>query len=135
MNYVTADDLIARFGQSELDDVAGDGAGGLDAARIDTAAAAASRLIDSYLRQRMSVPVDPVPDVLVDAAADIARFKLHDDEPSDEIKERYKVTVAWLKDVVAGKASLGADDATTTPSGRVVHGQGRSGFDWGTHVV
>jgi len=136
MNYAVVQDMIDRFGEGEVLDVADDGTGAIDTAKVETAINSASRLIDTYLRQRgMTVPLDPAPDVVLDAAADIARFKLHDDEPSDSIKERYKSTIAWLKDVAAGRASLGAEDTTTAPAGRVVRREGKSGFDWGTHVA
>lgn len=136
MNYATQNDLIERFGEEELLGVAeSEVHGTLDQSRVDAALSDASRHIDSYLRLRRSVPVDPVPGVLVGACADIARFKLHDDHAPDEVAERYKATIQWLKDIAAGKASLGEEDTSITGSGRVVRRAGKSGFDWDAHVV
>jgi len=136
VNYATQNDLIERFGEEELLGVAeSETDGTLDATRVETALSDASRHIDSYLRLRRSVPVDPVPDVLVGACADIARFSLHDDHAPDQVAERYKATIQWLKNVAAGKASLGEDDTTITGAGRIVRRAGKSGFDWDAHVV
>lgn len=134
MNYATVDDLIERFGEDELLGVAhSETHDTLDETRVETALSDASRHIDSYLRLRRSVPVDPVPGVLVGACADIARFRLHDDHAPDEVSDRYKATIQWLKDIAAGKASLGEDDTTIAPVGRIVRRSGKSGFDWDAH--
>lgn len=136
MKYATCNDLIKRFGEDELLGVAeSETHGTLDKFRVETALSDASRHIDSYLRLRRSVPVDPVPDVLVGACADIARFKLHDDHAPEEVAKRYKATIAWLKDVAAGRASLGEDDTAITGSGRVVRRRGKSGLGWNEYVV
>lgn len=134
MNYATINDLIERFGEDEILALAeSEVHGTLDESRVETALSDASRHIDSYLRLRRSVPVEPVPGVLVGACADIARFKLHDDHAPDEVSERYKATIQWLKDIAAGKASLGEDDDSVASVGRVVRRSGRSGFDWDAH--
>lgn len=136
MNYATEQDLIDRFGEAELLGIAeSETHDTLNGSRINAALTDASRHIDSYLRMRRSVPVDPVPDVLIGACADIARFKLHDDHAPDEVAERYKATIQWLKDIAAGKAALGEEDATITSVGRIVRRAGKSGFDWGAHGV
>ena len=135
MNYATKQDLIERFGEAELLGLAeSETHDTLDDSRITTALADASRHIDSYIRMRRSVPVEPVPGVLVGACADIARFKLHDDHAPEEVADRYKATIAWLKDVAAGKASLGEEDTTITGVGRIVRRAGKSGFDWDAHA-
>lgn len=136
MNYATVNDLVERFGEDEMIQNSPDETGeAIDAERVDTAIGDASRTIDSFLRMRRSVPVDPVPSVLIGACADIARFLLHDDHAPEAVKDRYKATIQWLKDIAAGKASLGEEDTTITGSGRVVRRAGKSGFDWDAHVV
>jgi phage gp36-like protein len=134
MNYATANDLITRFGEDELIQLVPDDTGAnFEAGRVDAALADASRHIDSYLRLRQAVPVDPAPQILVGVCADIARFKLHDDHAPDEAGDRYKAAIQWLKDIAAGKASLGENDNTVTGTGRVVTRTGNSGFDWDAH--
>jgi len=138
MNYATADDLVTRFGLDEISQIAepeDPGAADFDLARVDSALADATAQIDSYLRVRMTVPISPVPDVLRSAAADLARFKLHDDHAPEAVADRYRSTVQWLKDIAAGRASLGELDASITPTGRVARRAGLSAFDWDTHVV
>lgn len=136
MNYATINDLIERFGSDELEAIAlSESHDTLDESRITTALADASRQIDSYLRLRHSVPLNPVAGVIVSACADIARFHLHDDHAPEAVKERYQATIRWLKDIAAGTASLGADDNTITGTGRVVRRSGKSGFDWDAHVA
>jgi phage gp36-like protein len=131
VKYATQADLITRFGENELLQLVPNEAGDeIDATRIDAALEDASRHIDSFIRMRRSVPVDPVPDVLVGACCDIARFNLHDDHVPEAVKDRYKATVQWLKSIASGAASLGDEEDTSTSLGRVVHGSGRSSFDW-----
>lgn len=135
MNYATVEDLTRRFGV-EIQQVAESKAEDpTDDSPLDAVLTDASRLIDSYLRLRHAVPIQPVPEVLVGVCCDIARFKLHDDHAGEEISGRYKTAIAWLRDVADGKATLGEDDTTATGVGRVVRRQGRSGFDWGAHSV
>lgn len=134
MNYATQDDLITRFGEDEVLQLAPNEAGdAIASGRVTAALSDASRHIDSYLRRRRSVPVDPVPDVLVGACCDIARFSLHDDHAPEAVKDRYKATVQWLKAIAAGTASLADEEDTATSVGRVVYRAGRSQFDWEAH--
>jgi phage gp36-like protein len=138
VSYATAQDLVTRFGLDEISQLAppdDPGAADFDAGRVESALNDAAATVDSYLRLRMPVPVSPVPDVLVGAATDLARFKLHDDHAPEAVKERYRATVQWLKDLAAGKASLGELDTAVTPAGRVVRREGASAFDWSTHVA
>jgi len=138
VSYATAQDLVTRFGLDEISQTAppeDPGAADFDAVRVESALTDSAAQIDSYLRMRMPVPVSPAPEVLVGAAADLARFKLHDDHAPEAVMERYRATIQWLKDLAAGKASLGELDDSVTPSGRVVRREGASGFDWSTHVA
>ncbi|MCR9218931.1 MAG: DUF1320 domain-containing protein [Alphaproteobacteria bacterium] len=109
MSYATQQDLIDRFGEEELLALADrDGDGAIDAAVVDRALADAAGLIDSYIGARYRLPVDPVPAQLVAAAAAIARWHLYADAPHERVSEAYRATLAWLKDVAAGRADLDA---------------------------
>ena len=136
MNYAALNDLEERFGRDELLGVApGETPDTLDDSRLNTALDDASRVIDSYLRSRQPVPISPVPGVLVGAACDIARYKLYDDGVPDTVQDRYEATMKWLKDIGAGRASLGEDDTSVAPTGRVARRAGKSGFKWEQYVV
>jgi phage gp36-like protein len=77
---------------------------------VNRALAAAQSVIESYIRKRYAVPVtaSPVPASLMNAAIDIACWKLapSSDRNSAEITLRAKAHIDWLKDVAGGKADI-----------------------------
>lgn len=116
MTYATQQDLIDRFGQQELIQLT-DRVNGIaiDAAVLNQVLADADAEINIYLSGYL--PLASVPLVLKGLACDIARFKLYKDEAPEVIVTRYKEAMNRLKDVAAGKASLGLDTAQqATPS-------------------
>jgi len=136
MTYATQQNLIDRFGEDELLQIAPNMAGdAIDAAVVTTALEDADALIDSYIGTRVTVPVSPVPDVLVRIAADLARASLHDDHAPEEVGARRKSAIQWLRDAAAGKAAISSDDAGAETSARVVVKQAKSNFDWAAHDV
>lgn len=114
MSYTTQADLEARFGTAELLAIADRNADGLiDAAVVVQAIVDAEAEIDSYLGGRYTVPLGPtVPALVQRLAADMARYRLQDDNPLDEARERYARALAALRDLADGRASL--PDAVTT---------------------
>jgi phage gp36-like protein len=137
MPYATQAQLIERFGESELiqlTDRADPLTGAIVAAVLDAALLDADQEIDSYLRVVRTLPLPaPIPVRLVRVAADVARYHLYDDHAPDEVRTRYEDAIRWLRDVAAGRASLGADDTAPAVSGRIVTAQGVSAYDWTTH--
>lgn len=133
MAYVTQAELIDRFGSDELLQVADrDNDSSVDSEVTDAAIADADAMIDSYCRNRYTVPFDPIPGEIRKVAADIARYNLWDDQASEEVERRYNHAVTWLKDVSAGRArvNVDADDETQPNLGQIVVGSGISNFDW-----
>lgn len=136
MPYATQSQLIERFGQPELIQLTDrDGSTGaivtsvLDAALLD-----ASEEIDSYLRVVRALPLSaPVPDRLVRVAGDIARYHLYDDHAPEDVRTRYEDAIRWLRDVAAGRASLGLDDPAPAEVGRMVFSAPPSEYDWSLH--
>ena len=106
---------------------------------IDEALAAADAEIDSYLSQRYPLPlVDATPERLVAAACDIARFRLYGVTSEGEPLDRYKLVMAWLRDVAKGIADVPGltprgDSTAAVGVGNVRTGQAKSRFDWGAH--
>lgn len=119
MTYATQTDLETAFGSSEIEqltDRAIPPAGAIDATVVARAIDAADGEIDSYLATRYSLPLATVPNVLRDCAADIARYRLHDRGAPEIVEANYKARIAWLRDVAAGRASLGGISETLTPA-------------------
>lgn len=87
---------------------------------IDAALADADAEIDPYLAPRYTLPLSSTPRVLTNHAADIARYRLHENVVPDAVRQRYQDAIRFLKDVAAGRASLGLDaaqEATPTTGG------------------
>lgn len=122
MTYAAQADMQLAFGDDELiqlTDRANPPAGAIDATVLARALAAADALANNYLAMRYSVPLANTPAVLVEACCDIARYELTRGpglRATDEIKNRYDQRVSWLRDVAAGRATLGTDADTLTPS-------------------
>lgn len=124
MAYTSKAQIITRWGATEVvlsaDRDPQDGVA--DDAAITAACADASSLIDSYLvRAGYKVPVDPVPDVLVEKASDIAVYLLSQGVGASytaEKRQRYEDALRWLEALADGKAELpGAPDASKTATG------------------
>ena len=121
MTYATQADMQTALGDDELiqlTDRADPPVGAIDAAVLTRAMEAADGEIDSYVASngRYSLPLASVPAILRDCAVDIARYRLHDRGVPDRVKDAYKDRIAWLRDVAAGKASLGIAPENLTPN-------------------
>lgn len=112
--YATKQDLIDRYGERELieltDRVAGEAI--IDAV-VDHALADADAMIDAYIGARYVLPLPTTPTVLNGTACDIARYRLHEDTPSDAVRVRYEQAIKLLVALSRGDAKL--DIAGTAP--------------------
>lgn len=121
MTYATQADMTLAFGEAELIQLT-DRTGTPDAIDVSVLAralAAADALADNYLAVRYTVPLASTPAVLVEACCDIARYELTRGpglRATEEIEKRYTQRVAWLRDVAAGRATLGAATETAAPA-------------------
>lgn len=124
------DDSLSAYTQDEQDAAA-------DAeARIEAALSDAELLVDSYLKRRHSLPLESeviTASPLTAVTCDITRYGLYDEHATEEIQKRFDDAVKWLRDVSAGKASLGAEDATAVGMGRVKRAEGESNYDWSAY--
>lgn len=125
MTYATAQDLIERWSEAELRQLApppsppGEGDPVYEAARVARMIEDASAELDTYLAVRFSVPIADAPPALVSATCDIAREKL-DRMGRAHVLEAGKRARQWAKDVAAGKATLGGGpegDENALPKG------------------
>ncbi len=126
MPYATLDNLIDRYGESELvqltDRV------NVPPIQIDTAVVAAAlvdadAIINGYLAGRYTLPLPATPPVLVEHASVIARYKLWKDAASDKLRADYEDSMKFLTLLGQGKLSLGVvpapastGDARITPA-------------------
>ena len=101
--YATHDDLISRFGElaiAELESMHNDGL-----LAVTNALSDASEKMNSYLSIRYKTPMNKTEHLKL-VCADIARYLLYMNEPTDEVEARYKEAIKWLQDVGAGKANV-----------------------------
>ena len=101
--YATRDDLVNRFSElavSELESLHIDGLLATTNALND-----ASEKMNSYLSIRYQTPLNKTEHLKL-VCADIARYLLYMNEPTDEVESRYKEALKWLQDVGAGKANV-----------------------------
>lgn len=115
MTYATQADLTDRFGATELAQLTDREAGQvIDTAVLNRALADADAEIDSYLATRYALPLASTPVVLVRLAADMARYRLHDDRVTEAVRQRYQDAVSLLKRLASGEVLL--DGAATPPA-------------------
>lgn len=142
--YLTASDLMDRFDAAELAQVAPpDSLDRVEAAlmravilgestaaytadevaaategktRIESAIDDAGQEADGWLSQRYALPLDPAPALLVRLVANMARFHLHDDQATDEIRKRYEDAIKTLRHISEGRISLGVNDPSPASS-------------------
>ena len=143
MSYASAEDLIDRFDAEELrqlavpkEHVAIDAAllrktvaganraafkaGEIKAAdaalvKINRALADATSEIDAHLLGRYELPLAAPPAMIKLKCADIARYLLHDDHPTEQVKQRYEDAMRYLGKVASGQISLGISQDNSAP--------------------
>ena len=101
--YATKNDLDARFGEGEIQQLE---AMQTVANSIEEALQDASEEIDSYIAVRYNIPLPETPSTLRRIACNIARYRLYFQQPTEEIENRYKAEIDFLKRVADGKAVL-----------------------------
>lgn len=113
--YSTQQDLIDRFGEEELQRYAWDeDTDTANESRIQQAINDAQETVNIYIAATVRLPLATTPPILTALSADIARYRLQDDNPLDEATERYKTAIRVLKDIAAGRATLGTVEQGTT---------------------
>ncbi len=121
MTYAVLQDLIDRYGASEITQLADrDGDGAPDPAVCNKALQDASDMIDGYVGGRYSLPLDPVPGNVSRVCSDIARFYLWKDQASDAVMALYKAAMAVLTGIQNGSITLEAAAVPSALSGDAV---------------
>ncbi|WP_246217763.1 gp436 family protein [Jiella pacifica] len=110
-DFATKQDLIDRFGQTELvqlTDRTNRPPTTVDDTTVSQALGDASALASGYVGKIYQLPFAEVPPALVKSVADIARYYLHGRraEKDGEVERAYKEAVGWLKDIARGVVQL-----------------------------
>jgi len=120
MKYALVQDMIDRFGEAELiqlTDRAIPPTGSYVAEIIEENLNDAEAEINAYLANRYALPLAEVPTILKRLTCDVARYHLHGSNLTEEVTQRYKDSVAFLKRISKGDASLGINqDSGTSPT-------------------
>ena len=119
MPYATQQDLVDRFGETEIEqltDRAEPPAGAIDATVVGKALVDADDAINGYLGARYTVPLASPPLILKRIACDVARYYLYEDRVTEAVRKRYEDAVAYLKDAASGKVTLGVDALGAAPA-------------------
>lgn len=125
-HYAATADLVARFGESELiqlSDRLGDGV--MDAAVINQALADAGAVIDGHLAGLYTLPLAPVPAILVGYACDLARERLYKDAAPETVGRRADDARRFLVLAGQGKIALGAQPPLAALGGPAYSTPGR----------
>ena len=118
MPYATVDDMVRRFGATEmirLTTPSDQEVDGIVQAVACTALETATATMDSYIRRRYRTPLDVAPPEIVAKCCDLARFELSTGDQktcSEEVRMRAKDATAWLKDISDGKVVLDLEEVT-----------------------
>jgi len=117
MPYCTLNDLKEKVPEATLIDLTDDeNTGAVVTSRIDRAIADADAEIDGYCAGRYSVPLNPVPAIILKFSVDIAIYNLMQRKESTESWDTaYKNAIRFLKDVAKGSASLGVHPPPDPP--------------------
>lgn len=101
--YATRSDLETRFGEGEMQqlEIMQTVSNSIEEALQD-----ASEEIDSYIAVRYKLPLPQTPSTLKRIACNIVRYRLYFQRPTEEIENRYKAEIDFLKRVADGKAVL-----------------------------
>ncbi|EDQ1450488.1 DUF1320 family protein [Salmonella enterica] len=75
----------------------------------------AGALADSYLSAKYSLPLAVVPQVLVQHCCAIAFYYLCDQQAADQVRDRYRDALTWLREVKNGSIPIGVDETGSAP--------------------
>lgn len=107
--YAEQDDIVALYDERLLENIAwDDDAEAIDTTMVSSALTRATDFMNSYIGARYRLPLATTPKVFVQPCVDIAVYFIAHDAGrlTDEIKDRFKMQIGWLKDVSAGRATL-----------------------------
>lgn len=122
-DYIDGTGLRQRFSAKEIDELIGANPDATptpdegDVEKLNRACTDATQLIDGYLAARYTLPLSSVPAMVVAWAADIARYRLWDEQAPEEVRRRYDDAVAQMELLARGVMALppGSDGKPAAP--------------------
>lgn len=107
MSYINLTDLTTRYGAEEMVNLADrDGDSIPDEDVIAVAIGDAEAMIDSHLAGRYTLPLNPVPAVIVRMTCAITRYHLYDDKPTQAVTQEYQAALSALAKIGSGELAL-----------------------------
>lgn len=119
MSYAQVQDMVDRYGEEELillTDTTGTPPSVINEARVAEKLEDADAEINGRISARVTVPVTPVPRILVAKACMLARYYLYPRNCPDQVRQDYEDTIAWLTLVADGDVVLGDNASAPTPT-------------------
>lgn len=109
MTFLTADLMVAAFGEAEILQLTDRGrTGDIDETVLAPAMARAEGEVTAILRRRYpEFPTPTIPGAVIAAAADVARYYLHDQVAPELVTERYASAGRFLRDAIFAPADMG----------------------------
>ncbi|HHE3677628.1 gp436 family protein [Pasteurella multocida] len=124
--YATINDFILRVGEFQVMELTDrENIGEVNQAVLTIALSDSSSQIDGYLVGRYKLPLKTIPQNLTRICCDLTRYRLasmSDVSITDEIIERYKLSLRELESIASGKVSLGIaeDEQASTGENTVI---------------
>jgi len=106
MAYLTQAEYLERFDNAETISLTDPAGVAINTTKMNAALAAGSDMVDSYAGTRYTLPLSPVPAIVKDMVADLARERLFTLHPNEEVTDRADRARAWLKDLSRGTVEL-----------------------------
>ena len=114
MSYATTQDLIDRFGQTELIQLTDlTNSGQINQTEVDRALDMADAEIDGRLASKYQLPLVTIPKIIIGFACDIARYRLYKGVATDLVEKNYEYAIKYLDQVARGQIGLGVDATGT----------------------
>jgi len=110
VTYCTRQELEDAFGADVIAELEGERANAVAEAIAD-----AAFQIDGYIAARYPLPLATVPGLLRTIARNLVRYSL-DIDPDDKVKARRDEAISYLRDIAAGRATLGLPQAAEPAS-------------------
>ena len=127
MSYCSLDDLRERLPLDLIAQLSNDADGiTVEESVVAALCAAASELVDGYLRERVSLPLEPIPGLVRGLTADIAIYRLYARRPGAGVDPPKAVTLGYataletLRLIQAGKVSLGSEAGDTARASEIL---------------
>ncbi|MGB0683401.1 MAG: gp436 family protein [Magnetovibrionaceae bacterium] len=117
--YATKADMLNRYSEEELiqlTDREEPYTNAIVDGVLDTALADAGHEIDGYIGARYTLPLNPVPALLVPIACALTRAYLHVDAMPEEVSEKRDDALRKLKDISKGTMALPNPTSEPTPN-------------------